>query len=182
MKNIFFIILILGIVSCESNEILPTFDSSLTEMESEVRSTPIVDLGPENPNPDNPHQLCIGCGCQNEFNSCMGTNCHPDSYGPHVCCVHGQISEGCCKENRRDCHRCNFGFICFRWSIFHFSELTPSQQDSVNNGQVYFSLGDLTSAQIENLEPYRGTVEKWQDGTPLTDQDYAILDQDLDEF
>jgi hypothetical protein len=179
MKNIILMFIVLGLVSCESMDISPAFESN--EMESQIRSATIVDIGPDTPNPDNPDELCIGCGCQADFNSCMGVDCQGcEAFcGP---CVGENHNPDICRDIRKACHKCDSGLICFRFTIFNHEVLSLTQLDSIENGKTHFTLDELTSQQVELLSPYVSTIESWQEGTTLTNQDYDILDSKIDDF
>lgn len=52
----------------------------------------------------------------------------------------------------------------------------------MSGGKQDFRYSELTSTQQAALEPYEDVIEKWQDGTTLTDSDYEIIDQLLEDF
>ena len=180
MRYLIIFSLFLFTIGCESEKIMP--ETNNNQIEASTRTATIQDNGPDTPNPDNPEALCIGCGCQQVFRNCRDADC--SGMGPqHGCCVSGAINLDCCYENRNDCHKCDSGFICFRFTIFASHQLTALQQDDVNNGKIYFTLNELTASQVQMVsEEYYDVVSKWQDGTTLTDADFEILDMNLDEF
>lgn len=56
------------------------------------------------------------------------------------------------------------------------------QLGDMSGGKQDFRYSELTSTQQAALEPYEDVIEKWQDGTTLTDSDYEIIDQLLEDF
>ena len=102
--------------------------------------------------------LCVGCGCNRAFSSCMARG------GCEISTGDGTVlysSTQCCYDDRDRCHTCGGGaLICVRLSAF------PEPVNLEEVPPVYLN-------EIAHLMPI---IKKYQRGQKLTEAEYAMLD------
>ena len=165
--------------SCSKENAVNTDGQLIEDYENEQRvlaqQSSIVNEFPTISNPDNPVALCIGCGCERTYKKCKNgiqTGCLPLDV-----VISDEDLADCCRDQRRECHRCANGMpICIRIT-FMAASIDSLQNDYIlNNGDIV-PLNLLRADQLSEIAYLSPVIAKWQDGQTLDQTDYELLDE-----
>ena len=95
------------------------------------------------------YALCIGCGCQKAYKSCLN--------GVGACTYEGVTDTECCRDLRNDCHQCDGGLVCIRLSA------------------ARVPLESIPPKEMHRVAPFMPIIKKVERGEQLTEAEYEIV-------